>query len=253
MICRADLHVHTDASMDGLSSLARQAAAARAAGLDAMAVTDHNRCAVLPDRLEGVLLIPGCEVSTQAGHILGLFLVGPLDLETLRAGGLPTGEAAVEEIHRRGGLAVLAHPYASPSAAPEKLSLALDGVEAANARAAFKVRAANERAAGLAERWGLAATGGSDGHSRYEVGNAYTELTCGELTLPALKEALKRGDCRPVLKRNTPCFRKGLSQLGKARRQKSPRALVRGLAYLAYCCGKDLLRLPQACFRERSE
>lgn len=253
MICRADLHVHTDASMDGLSSLARQAAAARAAGLDAMAVTDHNRCAALPDRLEGVLLIPGCEVSTQAGHILGLFLVGPLDLETLRAGGLPTGEAAVEEIHRRGGLAVLAHPYASPSAAPEKLSLALDGVEAANARAAFKVRAANERAAGLAERWGLAATGGSDGHSRYEVGNAYTELTCGELTLPALKEALKRGDCRPVLKRNTPCFRKGLSQLGKARRQKSPRALVRGLAYLAYCCGKDLLRLPQARFRERSE
>lgn len=253
MICRADLHVHTDASMDGLSSLARQAAAARAAGLDAMAVTDHNRCAALPDRLEGVLLIPGCEVSTQAGHILGLFLEGPLDLEILRAGGLPTGEAAVEEIHRRGGLAVLAHPYASPSAAPEKLSLALDGVEAANARAAFKVRAAKERAAGLAERWGLAATGGSDGHSRYEVGNAYTELTCGELTLPALKEALKRGDCRPVLKRNTPCFRKGLSQLGKARRQKSPRALVRGLAYLAYCCGKDLLRLPQARFRERSE
>ena len=253
MICRADLHVHTDASMDGLSSLARQAAAARAAGLDAMAVTDHNRCAALPDRLEGVLLIPGCEVSTQAGHILGLFLEGPLDLEILRAGGLPTGEAAVEEIHRRGGLAVLAHPYASPSAAPEKLSLALDGVEAANARAAFKAPDANRQAAALAKGWGLAATGGSDGHRRHEVGNAYTELTCGELTLPELKEALKRGDCRPVLKRNTPCFRKGLSQLGKARRQKSARALVRGLAYLAYCCGKDLLRLPQARFRERSE
>lgn len=253
MICRVDLHVHTDASMDGLSSLARQAAAAKAAGLHAMAVTDHNLCAGLPDRLEGVLLIPGCEVSTQAGHILGLFLEGPLDLETLRAAGLPTGEAAVEEIHRRGGLAVLAHPYGSPSAAPEKLSLALDGVEAANARAAFKVRAANERAAGLAERWGLPATGGSDGHSRHEVGNAYTELTCGELTLPALKEALKRGDCRPVLRRNTPCFRKGLSQLGKARRQGSAKALARGLAYLIYCCGKDLLRLPQARFRERSE
>lgn len=241
MIVRADLHVHTDASEDGLSSLAQQAAAARAAGVQAMAVTDHNCCTAVPASLEGVLLIPGCEVSTQAGHILGLFLEEPLDLDGLGGPSLPTGEAAVEEIHRRGGLAVLAHPYQSPSAAPEGLTLALDGVETANARAAFKVRDANERAAALAERWGLPGTGGSDGHSRHEVGNAYTDLTCGALTLPELKAALARGDCRAALGRNTPRFRKGLSQLGKAHRRKSVKAVARGLVYLAYCCGRDLL------------
>ena len=39
---RADLHVHTDASPDGRSPLAAIARAARRAGLDAVAVTDHE-------------------------------------------------------------------------------------------------------------------------------------------------------------------------------------------------------------------
>ena len=44
----------------------------------------------MPAELEGVLLIPGCEVSTQSGHITGLFLERPLDLKKLRRDGLPT-------------------------------------------------------------------------------------------------------------------------------------------------------------------
>ena len=39
---RADLHVHTSASPDGRSSLEEIARAARRAGLDAVASTDHN-------------------------------------------------------------------------------------------------------------------------------------------------------------------------------------------------------------------
>ena len=45
---RADLHVHTSASPDGRSSLEAVARAARAAGLDAAAITDHDLCT--PDR-----------------------------------------------------------------------------------------------------------------------------------------------------------------------------------------------------------
>ena len=72
-----DLHVHTAASPDGRSSLADLAAAAKRAGLDAMAICDHDLCTPVPEALEGVLLIPACEVSTRAGHITGLFLDGP--------------------------------------------------------------------------------------------------------------------------------------------------------------------------------
>ena len=78
-----DLHVHTAASPDGRSPLADLATAAKQAGLDAMAICDHDLCTPVPEALEGVLLIPACEVSTRAGHIAGLFLDRPLDLEAL--------------------------------------------------------------------------------------------------------------------------------------------------------------------------
>ena len=238
MTYRIDLHVHTAASPDGRSTLEALAKAARAAGLDALAVTDHNLCTPIPHELEGVLLIAGCEVSTAQGHITGLFLEEPLDLEALRRGGLPTGAEAAEEIRRRGGIAVLAHPFQSPSAHPEDFGFRPDAVEAANARAAFKVRDANARATGLAERWGLPAVGGSDAHAAGEVGSAFTRVEAGSLS--GLKAAIQAGQCAPVLARNTPHVAKGLSQLAKARREGGLKRLAVGCAYMAYCAGLDI-------------
>lgn len=244
MTYQLDLHVHTDASLDGLTPLADQAAAARAAGLDALAVTDHNLCTPVPEQLNGVLLIPGCEVSTRQGHITGLFLEAPLDLAALRRNGLPSGAEAVEEIRRRGGLAVLAHPFQSPAAHPEDFDFRPDGVEGANARAALKVRNANEQAAALAGRWSLPAVGGSDAHSRHEVGNAFTRVEAEALTLPALKAAILAGRCEAVLVRNTPHLRKGFSQFAQARRRGGVKNLAVGCAYVAYCGALDLLHRP---------
>lgn len=241
MTCKIDLHVHTAASLDGLSSLEELSTAARAAGLDAIAVTDHNLCTPVPQRLNGVLLIPGCEVSTRQGHITGLFLEEPLDLETLRKNGLPQGGEAVEEIRRRGGIAVLAHPYQSPNAAPEGFDFRPDCVEGANARAALKVKDANEKAAALAALWGLPAVGGSDAHSYHEVGSAYTQVEGAALTLPDLKAALLAGSCTPVLVRNTPHLRKGLSQFAQRRRKGGLKNLAVGAAYAAWCAGLDIL------------
>lgn len=242
MTYKIDLHVHTAASLDGLSSLEELSAAARAAGLDAIAITDHNLCTAAPQQLNGVLLIPGCEVSTRQGHITGLFLEEPLDLEGLRKDGLPQGGAAIEEIHRRGGVAVLAHPFQSPGAAPEGFDFRPDCVEGTNARAALKVKEANEKAAALAVRWGLPAVGGSDAHSRHEVGNAYTRVEAEALTLPGLKAAVLAGDCVPVLVRNTPHLRKGLSQFARRRRKGGLKNLAVGAAYVVWCAGKDILR-----------
>lgn len=237
---RVDLHVHTDASPDGRASLEDVARGARRAGLDAAAITDHNLCTPLPAELAGVLLIPGCEVSTRAGHITGLFLERPLPLEEL--GHLPEPAAAVAAIRAAGGLAVLAHPYQKPGAAPETFSFPLDGLETANARACFKVPDANRRAELLAEERGLAPVGGSDAHGTAELGAAWTELTARERTLPALREALAAGRSRAVLVRNTPRLQKGLSQWAKARREGGARRLVTAAAYIGYCGALDLLR-----------
>ena len=242
MTFRIDLHVHTDASHDGLSPLSELAAAAKTAGLDAFAVTDHNLCTPVPQRLNGVLLIPGYEVSTTQGHVLGLFLERPLDLEGLRKDGLPTGRAAVEEIHSKGGIAVLAHPYEKPGADPAAFDFRPDAVEGANARACLKMKDANEKAMSLAKGWGLPAVGGSDAHTRQELGGACTETECAELTLPALKAAVLAGACGPVLVRHTSHLRKGLSQFARRKRKGGIKNLLVGAAYVAYCAGLDILK-----------
>lgn len=240
-IYRADLHAHSNASIDGRSSLADLAAAAARAGLDALAVTDHDLCTPVPQRLNGVLLIPGCEISTQAGHITGLFLDRPVDPAVL--GHVPPPEAAVAAIRAAGGLAVLAHPYQLPENQQAAYPFDLDGIETANARASLRVPQANELAAALAQRRGLPAAGGSDAHHAPEVGRAYTELEADELTLPALRAALAADRSRAVLVRGSSYLSKGLSQWTKVRRLGGVSNLSRGVVYLTWCLGQEALHL----------
>lgn len=235
---KVDLHVHTDASPDGRSPLPALAAAAKARGLHALAITDHNLCTPVPAEWDGILLIPGCEVSTRSGHITGLFLERPLDLDM--SGPLPPPEAAVEAIHHAGGLAVLAHPYQRPGAKPEEFAIPFDGVETANARAAFKVPDAHEKAVRLARQWALPCVGGSDAHDAAEVGNACTILAVDVLSLPRLRQAVLAGG-EAVLCRDTPHFRKGLSQWTKARRAGLAR-LPKAALYVAYCAALDICK-----------
>lgn len=245
MMLRVDLHVHTDRSIDGRHSLERMATAAKQAGLDAIAITDHDQCTPLPSELEGVLLIPACEISTQVGHITGLFLDHPIDFDTLCKNGRPTGEAVVAEIHRCGGLAVAAHPFQKPGVDGSRLPPGLDAVEGVNARANYKVPDANAKARQWAVDHHLPAVGGSDGHGCREVGNGYTEIDCPEKTLSALKEAIAAGRCRPVLHRHTTHREKGLSQLAKARKRGGVLRTGKALAYVLFCLYRDLLHAPK--------
>jgi hypothetical protein len=68
---RGDLHCHTHHS-DGTGSLADLVAAARAQGLDFVAVTEHNTVSHLPHLAAhagpDLLLIPGQEITTPRGH-----------------------------------------------------------------------------------------------------------------------------------------------------------------------------------------
>ena len=80
MFC--DLHTHSVFS-DGTDTPAQLIARAAQMGLTAIALTDHNTVAGLPDFLaagqgSGVKAVPGCEFSTDYQgvelHILGLYI-----------------------------------------------------------------------------------------------------------------------------------------------------------------------------------
>ena len=77
-----DLHTHSFFSGDGISSPEDLIAAARAKGLNGIAITDHNTCDAVNYllekglmRLDGLpvndfLVVPGVEVTTADGHLL---------------------------------------------------------------------------------------------------------------------------------------------------------------------------------------
>ena len=94
----ADLHVHSRASADGRSSVEALIEAAKARSLAAITVSDHDLCTPLPERPD-VLLIPGVEITSANGHILGLFLERPIDFSAL--GRYPAPEKAIVKRHRR--------------------------------------------------------------------------------------------------------------------------------------------------------
>src|SRR4051812_47985055 len=77
---RADLHVHTHKDGDASPSpdLGAYLRAAEDAGIDVLAVTDHNHVRFARAALEAaesspVTVLPGIEISTHDGHLLALF------------------------------------------------------------------------------------------------------------------------------------------------------------------------------------
>jgi len=130
-LVRADLRVHTrpDSGV-ATSSPGDYVDAALAAGLKVLAVTDHNvvdaiEAVVEAARGTGLLVLPGIEVTTHEGHLLGLFaleqidslveLAGPSQLrleKDPRDGSLRSNRSMLDlvgEIDRRDGLAIPAH------------------------------------------------------------------------------------------------------------------------------------------------
>jgi hypothetical protein len=107
---RGAIHVHTTVS-DGGGTPAEVAAAARAAGLQFVVITDHNTvdAKAFEGYHDGVLVMVGTEASTTGGHILGLGVSDP----AYRFSGDPLD--VLEDIRDLGGIAFAAHPASARS------------------------------------------------------------------------------------------------------------------------------------------
>ena len=193
MELRLDLHIHSEHSPDGSMTPEEIALRAREAGLQGFAICDHDRVfppselRAVSDAFPDLLIIPGVEVSTDCGHLLGWFVSEPIAARTL--------PEAVAEIHAQGGIAVLAHPF-EHTKSPERAEHAaayVDGIEIWNSRAERKNRRANAMARAFAEGHGLRGFGGSDAHTPREIGNGVTTARADTLTPEAVRKALLSG------------------------------------------------------------
>lgn len=195
---RIDLHCHSRFSADGIAEPEEMVAEAKRKGLDGFAITDHNTCACVDyflqhglmradgQPVDGLLIVPGQEITTSAGHLLALGVRLP-DLK-----GISPAEA-VELIHAQGGLAVPPHPYDMFRAGIREHvleSLPVDALEVFNA--ATTLKRYNRLALEYAQRRGLPMTAGSDAHHAEAMGVAATILEVEEFNLAGVLQAIVR-------------------------------------------------------------
>ena len=173
-LIEVDLHMHTDHSHDCATPVEVLLATAKAQGLGAIAVTDHNEISgALAARAQaeeaGVKVIVGEEVKTaEQGEVIGLFI------EEKIPRGL-TLEETVAEIKRQGGLVYVPHPFDRMHSVPDyehllKILDDVDAIEVFNPRVA--IGAFNDEAARFAAKYRIVAGAGSDSHVAQGLGSA---------------------------------------------------------------------------------
>ena len=205
-----DLHCHTaERSDDSTAPAIELARNARAAGLDGIALTDHDT--FWPDdeikRLSddaGILVLAGVEINTDGGHALvfGLseYVFGMHRPAFLR-----------QQVDRAHGAMLLAHPYrralpwgVDPGSASYREALqraikgeflrVVDGAEVINGRASD---VQNGFARELLEAVGTPTLANSDTHTVDGIGRVATEFERHIDDLEGLVEELRAGRFRP--------------------------------------------------------
>lgn len=187
MQLKIDLHLHTTLSSDSSITIPQAIAIAKKRGLHGIAVTNHDSVTDLTPYVEdGFLLIPGIEVTTVDGHLLGIGVTWSIPRK------LPAFQTA-EKIREAGGLAVVPHPY---SALAKRINWQIiekggfDGLEVMNASYPF-FGYSSRKGLKLAEKLHLPQIGGSDSHIPNTIGDAYTVLEADGATVQAVLGALR--------------------------------------------------------------
>lgn len=192
MQLKADLHVHTTYSNDSVITPKDLVFYAKKRGLSAVAVTDHNSVdgALKIAKETDFPIIPGIEVSSLHGHIIGLNVREPVARDL-------SADETVDRIHKLGGVAIACHPFALFKGSIGKhVTEKFDAVEAINA-SAFPFGSSTRKANELARRLKLPRTAGADAHYGPVIGQAYT-IVEAEPTVDSMVKAIVEGRCQPA-------------------------------------------------------
>lgn len=172
---KADLHIHSEYSMDCQTTLDRIIERCLELGINCIAIADHGTAegGLKLAKIAPFTVIIAEEVLTTSGEIMGMFLK-----ETVPSG-LSLSQS-IELIKAQGGLVNVPHPFDTfprsgiGQEALEKVAGGIDLIEVFNARSPY--RQPSSKALAFAKKHGVAITAGSDAHTVGEIGNAFIEM-----------------------------------------------------------------------------
>lgn len=185
------MHVHTSYSVDSSITPQELVFYAKKRGLHGVAITDH-------DRLDGALkiaaetdflIVPGIEVSSADGHVVGLNV-------TKQVSGKLSASETVNRIHDAGGIAVACHPVGLFKGSLGKhTNSSFDAVEVINS-STIPFRYSVKQNMKIASYLGKPSLAGSDAHYGPEIGCAYTVVNA-EPDANDVVKAISKGLCQP--------------------------------------------------------
>lgn len=184
-----ELHAHTHHSKgskipkEAFMSPAELVKEAKRLRLDAVAVTDHSTGAGWTEALEagkrhGVVVIPGIEINTLEGHLIGLGLNEHVT-DSLSV------DETIERIREQGGISVAPHPYDIRGEGIRNSFVKADAVEIFNSLVID--RFSNELAEKRARKAGIPMVVGSDAHSAGMLARSINRVTAHDMD-SALRE-----------------------------------------------------------------
>jgi len=186
---KCDLHCHTFYSYDSSASPKEMVDAALKKGIGCLAITDHGEIKGVKEAIEAaignpILIIPGIEIKSKEGDILGL------NVKEIISNGLSAKET-IKKIREAGGKAIIPHPFAKFRSFKGNLKEILkeaDGVEVLNASI---FGPSNKKALEFAQKYNLSFTAGSDAHFPDLVGRTYLEISGEGLSIERILEKIK--------------------------------------------------------------
>lgn len=192
MRLKIDMHVHSCFSVDSLITSEELVFYTKKRGLDGVAITDHDRIdgALKIAAETNLLIIPGIEVASIDGHIVGLNVRKRVPAEL-------SVHETVDRIHDAGGIAVACHPVGifKGGLGRKHTDSSFDAVEVMNS-STIPFTYAVKQSMKIASRLGKPSLAGSDAHYGPEIGCAYTVVDA-EPDVDDIIKAISKGLCQP--------------------------------------------------------
>jgi len=162
---KACFHIHTKYSFDSLMDPKKILKICKKLGADVVYITDHNTIkgsleAKKYEKELGITAVPGIEVKTQYGDVIGINIMEEIFTRNL--------EDVLDNIKSQAGISVLPHPYRGHKKV-DYLASRVDLIEVWNGHSTPEE---NQRALELARRVKKPPVVGSDAHIYSELGNA---------------------------------------------------------------------------------